>query len=737
MDIIDITNLLIGDKSNISNYYCFNNSLINIRDNLFLMTYRVIYYKLDIKIHPWGIWWDGYNIFCSRCPDVSKNTVTIGQSKQFNAAKYRKKLNGDILHNFSNQFYDEINYDLLEFDGTGIALIEINNGEVKVLNNINNIFNDEMNQDARLVKSGDDIYVTYNAYMVNNNNITVPMLQRKIYMSDNLLYLGDESYMSLVANRPIEKNWIIFDGNITNGELDILYSINGSFEVISGKSMKICEIPVIRNLIEKYKHIYFSLSTPCLKHSSSENSLNKYISVGHLKIDYRFDYTNTAFGDFLKEINFFENVKIKKHGRFIYFMFFFIFDNNYKMTHISDAFIPKKNDEYLPYLLVFPSGFEKMNEEYIVSYGEGDERSKLLFLSSNEVNNMLVPLENNDNYDMKFELFEKKRNVLIIGYYGEFNTGDECYKHAFNKIFKDSCITFINPHKIKTITKKYDIIICGGGNLLNEYFINQIRKIINVKTKIIAFSVDIPYTSIINDKFLDFFDEIYVRNYTDSCVLRNNNYNNVISMPDAVFVLDRPLIKLNREYIGFCLTRTIYNKKFEREYFNLVIKFSKIIKKLMTNHKICLIPFCINQNNNKENDNILNNQLKKITSCYSINDFINIDTNDYPMQLFNFFGNLKHVVCMRYHAHIFSIIHGIPFTSLATTRKCKLLLTENELLDCHYEMKINNICFNPVDMDENGCYNKIINNIENKKNITEKFDKIYNKNKIDLNALIF
>lgn len=55
------------------------------------------------------------------------------------------------------------------------------------------------------------------------------------------------------------------------------------------------------------------------------------------------------------------------------------------MTDISHAFIPTENNNHLPYLLTFPVGLELFREGIIISYGEGDERSKLIHFSDIEV----------------------------------------------------------------------------------------------------------------------------------------------------------------------------------------------------------------------------------------------------------------------------------------------------------------------------------------------------------------
>ena len=62
MIIHDVTSLI---QQNIDNYYCLNNSLMHLKDNFFISTYRVIKYNIPdgSKLHPWKIWNDGNKIF--------------------------------------------------------------------------------------------------------------------------------------------------------------------------------------------------------------------------------------------------------------------------------------------------------------------------------------------------------------------------------------------------------------------------------------------------------------------------------------------------------------------------------------------------------------------------------------------------------------------------------------------------------------------------------------------------
>ena len=71
-------------------------------------------------------------------------------------------------------------------------------------------------------------------------------------------------------------------------------------------------------------------------------------------------------------------------------------------------------------------------------------------------------------------------NLKIIGYYDHANLGDQQYKKSFVDLFKsylkyDYTLDFYDCDKIKEISfKESDIIILGGGDVLNNYFLDSI-----------------------------------------------------------------------------------------------------------------------------------------------------------------------------------------------------------------------------------------------------------------------
>ena len=68
-------------------------------------------------------------------------------------------------------------------------------------------------------------------------------------------------------------------------------------------------------------------------------------------------------------------------------MFFYTYDHTTtKVTKISKLFICHSGKEGIePYILQFPCGIESNNDDILVSYGEGDDRCKLLKIKLEDI----------------------------------------------------------------------------------------------------------------------------------------------------------------------------------------------------------------------------------------------------------------------------------------------------------------------------------------------------------------
>ena len=399
---------------------------------------------------------------------------------------------------------------------------------------------------------------------------------------------------------------------------------------------------------------------------------------------------------------------------------FYVFTKEYDIIYMSDFFIPSINDDFYPYLLVFPTGFTEYDDKYFISYGEGDERCKILELSKNSIKNLLKV----DNFKLK--ILKKEHllpKILHVGYFNKYNAGDDVFMLIFKYLNKKN-----NAYKSHYIDKGYDYktLMLGGGDVINNYFCDKINY--NIKNKI-AYGVGIPYLNLMH--LLNNFNKIILRSpndYDDVINMTNITNNNIVvkHQPDISWmVLDyykpKKIFGNNKTRIGFALPRTYHNSSCTNEYISLVYELYNFIKLLIENEDVIvyLIPFCINLGQN-EDDNILNNQLFDLLIINSeieteyIDDIKFVKSNNvikcslmdnlkdcnYVYKLFNIINSMDLMICGRYHAHQFSAICNTSFISLSCSRKCEELMKEWDMSEYHYKFETNNLII-PINL--NSC----------------------------------
>lgn len=330
--------------------------------------------------------------------------------------------------------------------------------------------------------------------------------------------------------------------------------------------------------------------------------------------------------------------------------------------------------------------------------------------------------------------------ILILGFFFRNNLGDDAFVVVYKQLLSNHTLYFFNTDDYPDILKvihDVDIILCGGGDIINNYFINSIKRIIDhVNIPIYAISIGIPFAPLIQEGYLDIFDYVIVRNQIDLAPIQQRlKFENCSYSPDIVFLLDEFKNKLvnnnniiskyniNNNYfnIGVFLPRTILHPDCPKYYNRIIINISNILKALANNknYKIYLIPFNFAKNNN-ENDKLLNIDIKNLCPQDNI---ININDNIDCESMFLLYDILDFNICGRLHSHIYSIATKTPFISIAFTRKVKNLMIENELDNYMYLPELDNTYYCPIKFDEkelllkiNYCisqkeiiYNKLVN----------------------------
>jgi len=292
-------------------------------------------------------------------------------------------------------------------------------------------------------------------------------------------------------------------------------------------------------------------------------------------------------------------------------------------------------------------------------------------------------------------------NIFIIGYYNHHNIGDEQYKLTFNYTFEllgltNYTLTYHDCDKLNELTvDDNDIIVLGGGDVLNDYFVDKlIEKFYGKSNKIFAISVGIPYKSIIETGKLFIFDYIFLRNKTDYKLMKKIMPNRTFFIPDISYKLDciirDPFSSLNYKLsntknIALVLSRSIYNSNYEEIYYQNVKTFATFIIDILetSDYTIVLVPFDTS-GSNLNNDTLLYNDIlesisETISETQLLNRIVNIDTEISVEQTFSLFKYFTYVVSMKYHGILFSIYNEVPFLALYSSSKVEKLL-----LDIHW-----------------------------------------------------
>lgn len=355
---------------------------------------------------------------------------------------------------------------------------------------------------------------------------------------------------------------------------------------------------------------------------------------------------------------------------------------------------------------------------------------------------------------------EKKQKIIVTGYFNHHNLGDDQYLLSFNYIFEtylpnkiDYTIVFIDCDDIiNHLIKDTDIIVVGGGDILNDYFLDKLIMKFNRKpNKIIAVSVGLPYKHIlVNTCKLSILDYIFLRTTQDMELFREHFCSQrLFYMPDISYFLTKinitsqllttptkpfqntfsqlqKLTKKGNKIICLSLNRHIYHKEKQNYYENILLELIEFVKYLIQQkYYIVFLPFntsdILEAHSNMENDILIHNDVFhciKYTHPERIHQIINIDYRlsvEETIALYDFFYL---TIPMRFHACLFSIYQHVPMIPLYTTKKIKTILLDIQW-ETHYELDKNEKDI-PISMDKNILISKVEYVIANHTKLTNK-----------------
>jgi len=269
--------------------------------------------------------------------------------------------------------------------------------------------------------------------------------------------------------------------------------------------------------------------------------------------------------------------------------------------------------------------------------------------------------------------------VLLYGYYDKSNFGDEIFKYILCNYLSNKKIEYIvvNPRDILlSANTKYDIdvILFGGGEIINDYFILPLFKMIKNNN---LYNIPILGASIganeIDIKYMDFFDKCIFRN--NLSIIDNTNYffdNDIIFSLNNYYSLNIDTIVVEKNTIGYYLIDNI-----DENTMNILKEFTNTIK---NNYTINFTVF------DKSKDISIINKLIKECCITNYNIIIRSDNLDLVKEIVK---NEKHL-CLRFHSHVICYLYKLQFLTIPVSKKVKNF---NSLYDIKESLTVDDLLY--------------------------------------------
>lgn len=274
--------------------------------------------------------------------------------------------------------------------------------------------------------------------------------------------------------------------------------------------------------------------------------------------------------------------------------------------------------------------------------------------------------------------------ILVIGYYNQGNLGDDAYQGIMGRFFPDHELIFVSSTRLTNRDPRaYDAIIVGGGDLINDYFNQTISPFLkSFHGPKIAFSIGIPFPSLIKTEYLEHFDHVFTRNYEDLRALqRVLGSHRAHFIPDIAlnYHVSKPLVD-SANVCGVFLVGNLI------QFPSIVEDIAHLIAKTTQTHEVILYLF------HPAEDVLISTTVQDLAVRRFKADStrIRVDSTDYTaQQMINLMSEIDFAICMRYHSHVFCTVAGIPFMSISSTRKTRSYMTQAGLKDYQYEIVLN------------------------------------------------
>lgn len=293
--------------------------------------------------------------------------------------------------------------------------------------------------------------------------------------------------------------------------------------------------------------------------------------------------------------------------------------------------------------------------------------------------------------------------ILICLFLQRGNFGDDLFQIAYEGVVKTKLkelypaseidLILVDPEKIEKIPNEIDAVVFGGGDMLVDYFIDRLKKLLKQSPEfhgtVFGLSVGLPYASVLERGSLDMFDNLCVRSREDQLLIATRfPPENVHFLPDLATSLPwkrktiepafAPSSVQDLKTIGICFAYDLVREQqlFEKVTTKLFKGIRKIIKRNKT-VKFYWIPFH-HSKDEKSNDSNIVTDVKKFFTAEEYEQFVIVEPEIDFQKMNQLFDSIELFICGRFHAHIICIATNTPFISIAESPKVRKLLKETK-----------------------------------------------------------
>lgn len=276
-----------------------------------------------------------------------------------------------------------------------------------------------------------------------------------------------------------------------------------------------------------------------------------------------------------------------------------------------------------------------------------------------------------------------EENILVLGWYNRNNLGDECYKQAFLDMFPNA--TFACSDDVNEIPAGTDVVICGGGDIINPFFMHKIREMLHTFAgPCYGISVGIPFAA--DAPLFSTFDHVFVRSMTDyNTALTAIPASNVDHMPDLSWSLPQtyapslpPAVSTSlapaRPRLGVCLAQPVFYNCLP----TVLAAIVDLIEQLTRTFDVHLIPFNTEGVEVHESDYVVNAQVLGLLTATAAKRTTNVTDPAIKVRdgMMGYIASMDLMLCMRYHSVQFSLQSRKPFVAMYTSQKVDNLLLD-------------------------------------------------------------